>query len=302
MASVGKVFGTVLIGVVVAIGLPPSASAYCLTYTCTSDGDSPDCVEDNGCEVGGKPLHWSSRCISFSVQADGSPRRDIRLEDARRVIGGAFYTWTHAQCPDGANPAIEVFDLSPVSCRATEFDVEGGNANIWVFRDTFWPYDDTGTLALTTVTYNPASGEIFDADVEINTAENQVTVGSRYAEYDLASIATHEAGHVLGLSHSPNWSATMYAAYDVGSVTTRRLHLDDVHGICAAIPPDRDVPDTCDPYPKTGFSAVCDDSSGGCAIAAASPNSRGVGFTTLLLCGLVLRRCTGRRGRRARDV
>ncbi len=284
----------VIVAVSVAL-VPEIAGAYCLTNTCASANDTDgDCSEADGCVQGGEALHWPQRCISFSVQKDGSRLRDISLEDARRIIGEGFYTWTHTECPDGGNPAIEVFDLGPVSCRAAEFDLEQHNANIWVFRDLRWPYDDYGTLALTTVTFNPETGEIFDADVEVNTVQNPITIGDERVAYDFASIATHEAGHVLGLSHSPETSATMYAAYDAGSVSTRQLHLDDVHAICAAIPPNRDVPETCNPAPTNGFSSKCHSSDDGCLRVAPRGGSRGLPVALLLLGALAWRRRRGR--------
>jgi hypothetical protein len=286
-----------VLGALIVVLVPRAATAYCLTNTCTSvDDDDGECREEDGCVVGGEPLAWSQRCISFSVQADGSTLRGISLDDARRIIGEGFYTWMHATCPEGGSPAIEVFDLGPVDCRAAEFDLEQRNANIWVFRDSYWPYDDVGTLALTTVTFNPRTGEIFDADVEVNTVQNAITIGDGDVTYDFASIATHEAGHVLGLSHSPELSATMYAAYDAGSVTTRQLHLDDVHGICAAIPPNRDVPEACDPLPINGFSPECHDTGGGCLAVAPRGRERGAPLGLLLLSVLVGRRLIRRRG------
>jgi len=285
------------LGALAVTVIPRMAGAYCLTNTCTaeSEGDG-ECRQENGCLVGGKPLAWANRCVSFSVQKDGSRLRGIPVDEARRIIGEGFYTWTHAACPEGGSPSIEVFELGPVECRAAEFDLEQRNANVWVFRDAVWPYDDVGTLALTTVTFSPQTGEIFDADVEINTVQNAITIGDGDVTYDLASIATHEAGHVLGLSHSNELSATMYAAYDAGSVTTRQLHVDDVHGICAAIPPDRDVPEACDPTPVNGFSPECHDTGSGCL--SVSPAGRAPGFPSglLLLGALMLRRRMRRRG------
>lgn len=51
-------------------------------------------------------------------------------------------------------------------------------------------------------------------------------------EIDLESVAVHEIGHLLGLQHSLEPNAVMYAYYDSG-VTKRKLQRDDVHGIRA---------------------------------------------------------------------
>ena len=52
------------------------AAAYCRTTTCDPEGVGDDAcrTDEDGCEVGGHLLYWSSRCATFSVQRDGSPR------------------------------------------------------------------------------------------------------------------------------------------------------------------------------------------------------------------------------------
>ncbi|XVE68713.1 hypothetical protein DITRI_Ditri09bG0091300 [Diplodiscus trichospermus] len=51
-------------------------------------------------------------------------------------------------------------------------------------------------------------------------------------EIDLESVTVHEIGHLLGLQHSLEPNAVMYAYFDSG-ITKRKLHMDDVHGIRA---------------------------------------------------------------------
>ena len=65
-------------------------------------------------------------------------------------------------------------------------------------------------MALTTVTFNPKTGEIYDADMELNSADNPITVGDQEIVFDLHSIVQHESGHTLGLAHSAFDSDTMY--------------------------------------------------------------------------------------------
>ena len=49
-----------------------------------------------------------------------------------------------------------------------------------------------GTLAKTSVTYNDTTGEIYDADIEVNSAYNEITITDDPAaiEYDLQAILT----------------------------------------------------------------------------------------------------------------
>ena len=45
----------------------------------------------------------------------------------------------------------------------------------------------------------------YDADMEVNTAQNKIVTDDDGAQgaYDFESIVTHEAGHFLGLAHTP---------------------------------------------------------------------------------------------------
>jgi hypothetical protein len=291
-AALGAVCG-------VALGLlAEPAQAYCVSTTCEADLSDASCELVRGCWVGGQQLRWPNRCISFSVQEDGSPLRGIAASAATRAISKAFATWMGADCGAGEGPSIAVFSLGEVSCRRQEYSQSGGNANAWIFRDDAWPYpDDSGTLALTTVTYNPDTGEIFDADVEVNTADNSITVGDSSVSFDFASIATHEAGHVLGLSHTLDRTATMYAEYSPRSVATRSLTADDETAICEAIPPDRPLPADCNPEPRRGFSSECADrDSGGCAATLASRAGASTALVgCVVLSGLVAWRRRARR-------
>ena len=64
-----------------------------------------------------------------------------------------------------------------VACRRHEYNAGQGNANIILFHDEVWPYQGTSnTLALTTLTFNTDTGEIYDADMEINAVASEVDI------------------------------------------------------------------------------------------------------------------------------
>jgi hypothetical protein len=166
------------------------------------------------------------------------------------------------------------------------------------------------TLALTTVTFNPDTGEIYDADMEINTYQQRVTVTDPVPSdgYDFASIVTHETGHFLGLAHSGDLHATMFAHYQPGSTAMRNLTADDVAGICTVYRPNGQrtvaggdtVPeDACDPTPRHGYTSVCTPSQKkGCTGNAVAPQGADGRAAAALFGALVLGGAARRRARR----
>ncbi len=252
--SRGLMVALALLTVALVSSWSKEASAFCRTTTCGPD----QCTPNPSCEFcldGGMPLYWASRCVSFSIHQAGSPARGISFEVASQIISGAYARWMAVDC-GGARPSLEVFDYGAVTCNRQEYNQRDGNSNLWVFRDDYWPYvGAAATLALTTITFNVKTGEIFDADVEINSLQNNITVGDDNVQADLDSIATHEAGHFLGLSHTCDQSATMYASYKVGEIGLRTLESDDVAGICALFPPGSNR--TCNSEPRHGFRSDC---------------------------------------------
>ena len=233
-----------------------SAAAFCRTSVCGEEvGKVCEPAQPTDC---GTPIFWETTCVGFSVQRDASA--NVSLEDARALTAQAFAAWSEASCPGGGRPSISAQDLGPVTCDAQEFDAEARNANLIVFRDEGWPYGQ-GALALTTVTYSLDSGEIRDADIELNSDNAAFTIGDNAVNVDLLSILTHEVGHFLGLAHTPVADATMQTDYPPKSTTLRTLEEDDIAGICAIYPPGR--AGTCDPEPINGLGDECGEPADG---------------------------------------
>jgi MYXO-CTERM domain-containing protein len=248
---------------------PGLAHAYCRTTTVPVAPDFQP--RPDKCWEQGVPLFWRNMCVGYSVQKAAS--RQVAYDDAANETSRAFTKWTGASCPTdsagGSRVSIDVRDLGAVECTEVEYNRRGANQNVIVFRDDRWPHGrSTNTLALTTVTFNPETGEIYDADLEINTFDQRVTLTDPVPAdgYDFASIITHEAGHFLGLAHSGDPGATMNASYTPGGTAMRNLTADDVAGICAAYRPDtmRPVLDgkatpgvPCDVTPRRGFTEAC---------------------------------------------
>lgn len=299
MRSDSRVRGWAFLAGVAALGAwlaPAAAHAYCRTTTCDPEQQNCDPPAGSDCTTVGIPVYWPGMCVGYSLQKDASPQVDF--ESFTRVTDLSFSAWTQVECGTGQAPGIALTDLGAITCDQAEYNQHAGNANIVMFRNTAWPYSNaTHTLALTTVTFNTQTGEIYDVDMEINSAKVQLSTSDSDVKYDLQSIITHEAGHFLGLAHTSDSSATMFAQYKEGSMSLRTLEADDIAGICAVYPPDRSG-QACDTTPRHGFQDTCGDrpapTEEGCSTRA--PGAGGVGAS--ILAALALAMAAARRARR----
>lgn len=249
------------------LALPGLAEAFCRTTTCRSTTEKTCGRDDRECVNEGTPLFWPSRCVGFSFQQQGTV--NLVPEDTKQAILGAFATWSEHECPSGGAASIVFSPTEDVPCKLPQANKKSGNVNVVFFRDDEWPYRGIdGTLATTTVTYD-GDGSIWDADIAVNSAFNNVTLDETNAEYDVPSIVIHEVGHFLGIAHSDNPDALMYASYLPGTVN-RELTPDDIDALCTIYPPDRQA--SCDPEPRGGFAPSCSETTtgeedeGGCRV------------------------------------
>lgn len=277
---------------------PGTASAFCRT---TTEALPANYNPSRGCYDSGLFLYWRNACVSYSINAAGS--RNVSYDEAKRVIDGAFATWMAAQCADtGAPPGITVSSAGAAECTEVRYNVDSGNQNLVVFRDDTWPYSDpNSTLGLTTVTFNAETGEIYDADMELNASGKNLSVSDEVPPngFDLASVVTHEAGHFFGLAHATSTTSTMYASYKPGSAALRTLSPDDVAGLCAIYPDSATrivsptatgqtetlAAEACNPDPRRGLLSVCyeppPEESGGCNAAGGSTPGALAGLVVL---------------------
>ncbi len=244
------------------------AFAFCRSTTCRATEGKPCAMDDDGCPKDGAKLFWPTRCISFAVNRLGSER--LSPTETREAIRKSFFAWSDLSCGKGKTASLTFYEREPVPCRRSEFDPDGTNLNVVLFQDTQWKYRGTdSTLAKTLVTFNNETGEIYDADIEVNTAFNEVTISEEdEVEIDLQSVLTHEVGHFIGIAHSPDAEAIMYFEYAGG--IRRELGPDDIAAACSAFPPNEEK--ACNLEPRGGFRPTCatmrEERSLGCATAA----------------------------------
>jgi MYXO-CTERM domain-containing protein len=127
----------------------------------------------------------------------------------------------------------------------------------------------------------------------------------------LASIVTHEIGHFIGIGHSDDVNATMFASAERTSIEKRTLDQDDINAVCDIYPPGS-LSNEC-PQPMGGLELncetdanddpiVCDDpaaapgSSSGCSATRTPADAPWAALLAALLGLTVLRRRSDRRG------
>jgi MYXO-CTERM domain-containing protein len=215
-------------------------------------------------------LFWAPRGHSFQIDALGTP--DVPGTAAFDAIRNGFATWEGAACSDLVFP--EVLPLEEGDRRIGYFP-GSYNRNVVLFRTRncadVVPANDpclaqggcsnqydcwdrgSAVIATTVTTFNAATGQIYDADIELNDAPTAngskftfTTVDSppcapgapiaNCVAIDVQNTVTHEAGHSLGLAHSADRTATMAGSAPSGETSKRILHPDDLQGICAIYP------------------------------------------------------------------
>jgi Matrixin len=235
------------------------AAAYCRATTCNPGDATQTCVVDQQtqCILSGKPLFWQNGCITVNIQADGAPSSRISPRAAAESVARALETWLNVDC-NGERPSLDAVIGGPVTCNVAEFSTDHYNANVVMFREDTWPYTGgENALGVTWLNFNADTGEIWDADIELNAATEELSVGKPEGnQIDLDSLIMHEVGHLLGLGHSLVPGATMMAGYFPGSIELRSPEADDIKGICAIYPPGRSTTSSsCES--SFGFSELC---------------------------------------------
>ncbi len=251
------------------------AAAWCrMTTSRRAPTVSEPCVfPDPAAEPPEHYLEWLRPCsaVALSITA---PSRDLSEDEVIGVLSRSVATWNAVECA-GTPIGYELIVLGDrTTCDGPLYRDGGGNVNSVQFVLEGWAERmyDANAFAVTTVWHRRSTGEILDADLDLNERRGPYGIcpadGCDERTVDLENVVTHELGHYLGLAHSEEVDATMYVSAVAGEVHKRDLHADDVEGICTVYPPGRPAGE-CDHTPRGGLDLDCQ--TGCCAIAPGAP-------------------------------
>lgn len=215
-----------------------TAWAYCPLFGC-QDTAAHRCEKDaSGCVNDGPALFYDSECLSFGVESGTGTNYGLKDAEVIAIVTEAFERWRQVDCGEGAHPSFEVAAVGAVPSHGSLWCATEPEANLSVWRLASPWHEATSAVGITYPKYALASGRIFDADVELNIESILEQSAPAPLDAALLTVATHEAGHVLGLDHSGNASAVMAATYQLNlGFESVELSTDDVAGICALFPP-----------------------------------------------------------------
>jgi matrixin len=257
-------------------------------------------------------LWWPSRGHSFQIDAQGTP--DAPTTATFDAIRNSFQTWGAIACTNLTFPEESL--STATQDRVVGYFTGASNHNLVLFRtracrEVVSPSDSCRTqggcsnlydcwdqgdavIGTTTSTSSRLTGEVLDSDIELNDA--RAADGTKFTfttedgppcltpietgcvRIDVQNTVTHEAGHTLGLDHTTDPDATMYASAPSGETSKRTLGADDIQGVCAI-------------YPRGAPTVTCvatDPPGGGCGCSQGQ-NGPGAVFGAVALLLQIMR-------------
>jgi hypothetical protein len=241
--------------------------------------------------VEGKPdvfLYWPSRNVPYLINHQGYS--ELPLDEVVGAMRRSFTAWSAPDCTDFSFTFGGLTDVNETNVTRTERE-QPDYRNVVRWREDAWPPADAthagiraDWLALTVLVYDTETGEIVDADMDLNGVNFRWTTTDARAERatDVQNVVTHEVGHVLGLGHTDVTEATMHARQPQGEISKRQLHGDDIEGLCSIYPFGRPTTlGATQPVPALQLVG-----RGGCELHGMGRASRWV-VLALILLGLV---------------
>ena len=220
----------------------------------------------------GVPSRWPNAAFTWVLDNSGTPPANVDTTDGsnpvplKTALLSSFNSWATGTLNGQQLANISITNGTDVTnLPAPQVDC----ANVVTFNDTNKADFPTGTVsvAFTTVSTDyyaktqnaPPQGSgyiytfsecnstvnitttspsiVFDADIAFNPGvQFSTSTPALTNAFDLQSVATHEAGHALGLDHSGVAHAVMFPAGDTGGSQQRTLASDDLIAISFLYP------------------------------------------------------------------
>jgi uncharacterized protein (TIGR03382 family) len=260
------------------------------------------------------PFFWAQTTVPITGYINDFTQTSMTVDQIDNALQAAAAAWSKE-----ANACTYLELVPALSTEPTPRAVNDGH-NSLIFHNAVWCHVgadgncnvtyDSSALAVTTDTANTRTGQIYDADVEVNLVDyhwaDLVEDPSLSTDMDLQNALTHEFGHLIGLDHTcfdlftsmtgvrptdnygypiPDCSTasadvqatTMFPSAQPGDTQKRTLGADDVNALCTIYNIDNPPPP-----PGTGVNGGCN-----CA-AAGRPGGAGALATLGLLAAVLL--------------
>jgi hypothetical protein len=165
---------------------------------------------------------WASRTVNYYINPANA---DVTATAAEAAIQAGAATWGSQ-----SNADFRFYYMG----RTTGTTLANNGKNEVFFRNV-----SNGSLIAETYWWADAYGRLIDADIVFYDGGFRFFTGSTGCSSGvyIEDTAAHEFGHALGLSHSSDSTATMYAVASWCSTSGRSLANDDLSGVEKLYPP-----------------------------------------------------------------
>ena len=163
---------------------------------------------------------WTTTPVNYVISIANTD--GLNASEMVNAIYSSASTWD-------ASTSANLFNTESITPNTLPWGAKDGKNSLM-----FGPYSNNGVIAVTSIYYtNGKFSQIQDSDILFNTYYAWSTTGNPSA-MDLQNIATHEIGHLIGLSdiyQTRCVDVTMFGYSDYGETNKRTLESADITGL-----------------------------------------------------------------------